>query len=318
MKVSIIIPAYNAESFLARAIYSALQQDYPDTEIIIVDNNSTDGTAEIIRRFVRDYPAKIIATNAVRQGCSQARNTGLAMASGEWIAFLDADDQIDTTRISHQIKQIKEDTRWVISAYRHHYPDGSTEDSIPNPDPWCGLVHNFEIGYTSANLIHREALEKIGGWNEALPDNTDPDLHFRLLKNATPYVLDPVILTHYRHHDAERVTTRKPVARLIRKADFHWSVNQYLSSERPAYWTDHARFFHSCELAALRMLATYDINAAAKRYARSFPDGRPPVDVNIATKVTLLYPYLGFRQTERLRNFVSCCLPTEWLHQFKV
>src|SRR5215831_2827499 len=85
--VSGIIPAYNAESFISETIASALAQTYPLTELIVVDDGSSDHTAEVAARFPN--------TRVIRRpngGQGAARNTGIQAASGDWIAFLDHDD----------------------------------------------------------------------------------------------------------------------------------------------------------------------------------------------------------------------------------
>ena len=86
--VSIIIPAYNAEPFIEQAVRSALFQSHEDHEVIVVDDGSTDGTAICLRQF----GDRIRVHQQVNSGVARARNAGVALASGEWIAFLDADD----------------------------------------------------------------------------------------------------------------------------------------------------------------------------------------------------------------------------------
>ncbi|MHC5190567.1 MAG: glycosyltransferase family 2 protein, partial [Planctomycetota bacterium] len=84
MKISVVIPAYNAEKHIARAIDSVLAQTRPADEIIVVDDGSTDATAEV----VRSYGEKVIFIQQENAGVSVARNAGIEAASGDWIAFL--------------------------------------------------------------------------------------------------------------------------------------------------------------------------------------------------------------------------------------
>ncbi|HOM77565.1 MAG TPA: glycosyltransferase family A protein, partial [Anaerohalosphaeraceae bacterium] len=87
--ISVVIPAYNCQAYIRRAIDSVLGQSRPADEIIVVDDGSTDGTAEA----VRTYGAKVILIQQENAGVSAARNAGIRAASGDWIAFLDADDE---------------------------------------------------------------------------------------------------------------------------------------------------------------------------------------------------------------------------------
>src|SRR5262245_14900968 len=86
--VSVVIPCYNAERFLAETLESAFAQTYPHTEIIVVDDGSTDGSAKLIK----DYGDRVKAELGANRGGSAARNRGTALARGEFIQFLDADD----------------------------------------------------------------------------------------------------------------------------------------------------------------------------------------------------------------------------------
>lgn len=98
--VSVIIPAYNAERYVARAIDSALQQTLRDTEVIVVDDGSTDRTSEILAR----YEGRIRVIRQANGGTAQASNNAVSVASGLWIAFLDADDEWLPTKLQKQIE----------------------------------------------------------------------------------------------------------------------------------------------------------------------------------------------------------------------
>jgi glycosyltransferase involved in cell wall biosynthesis len=92
--VSVIVPVYNAEKFLSRCIQSILNQTYKNFELILVDDGSTDDSAKIIEKFSKT-DGRIVALKQKNSGVSSARNAGLEIAKGEWIAFVDADDWID-------------------------------------------------------------------------------------------------------------------------------------------------------------------------------------------------------------------------------
>ncbi len=98
--VSIIIPCYNAEKYVAEAIQSALDQTYPHCEVIVIDDGSTDGSLEVIKCFGDKIRWE---TGPNRGGCA-ARNRGLELAQGEWIQFLDADDLISAEKIERQME----------------------------------------------------------------------------------------------------------------------------------------------------------------------------------------------------------------------
>lgn len=98
--ISVIIPVYNAEPFLPACLDSVLHQDYPSFEILVIDDGSTDGSAAVIDRYAARDP-RIVALHQSNAGVSAARNRGLDEARGEYVAFVDADDRVTPTYLSH-------------------------------------------------------------------------------------------------------------------------------------------------------------------------------------------------------------------------
>jgi glycosyltransferase involved in cell wall biosynthesis len=95
-KISVIIPVYNAETYIIPCLESVINQKFSDIEIICVNDGSKDGSKALIEAYMRSYP-QIILINQANQGVSMARNIGLQAASGDYIGFVDADDTIDAT-----------------------------------------------------------------------------------------------------------------------------------------------------------------------------------------------------------------------------
>ena len=104
--ISVVIPCFRGESLLAEAIESVLAQTEKDWELILVDNNASQETKEVISRFVRRFPEKIRGVYEPDQGNSSARNRGLKEAQGAFIAFLDDDDQMYPERLSLQVEAL--------------------------------------------------------------------------------------------------------------------------------------------------------------------------------------------------------------------
>src|SRR5258708_27298700 len=103
MQVSILIPCYNAEQWVGQAIESALGQTWPEKEVIVVDDGSTDGSLEIIRRF----SGHIRWETGPNRGGNPARNPLLDLASGTWLQYLDADDYLQHNKIAGQMERIE-------------------------------------------------------------------------------------------------------------------------------------------------------------------------------------------------------------------
>ncbi len=96
--VSVVIPAYNAEAVLPRALESVFQQTHPVEEVIVVNDGSRDRTAEVMA----SYGAKIIGIHTDNRGAAAARNSGIQRATSHWIAFLDADDEWHADKMERQ------------------------------------------------------------------------------------------------------------------------------------------------------------------------------------------------------------------------
>jgi glycosyltransferase involved in cell wall biosynthesis len=132
--VSVVIPVFNAEKYLRQAISSALDQTLPPHEIIIVDDGSTDSSREIASSF---GPA-VICLSQQHQGPSAARNLATARSSGDWIAFLDADDYWLPDKLARQAAVIEADpnVELVYTGRTELLPDGTTRDVPAMPVPW--------------------------------------------------------------------------------------------------------------------------------------------------------------------------------------
>src|SRR5882724_7245521 len=123
--VSMIIPAYNAEEWIAATVQSAIGQSWPRKEIIVVDDGSRDRTAEVARRFASK---EVVVVSTQNQGAAAARNHGLRLCQGDYIQWLDADDLLAPDKIERQLAALREvDSRrtllssaWAFFNYRTH------------------------------------------------------------------------------------------------------------------------------------------------------------------------------------------------------
>lgn len=115
MKVSVVMPAYNAGQYIEQTIRSALNQTWTDFELIVVDDCSQDRTAEIVYRIAEEDPRIIPLKNIRNSGVSVSRNTGVSKARGEWIAFLDSDDLWREDKLEKQLAFLEAHPDAVLS-----------------------------------------------------------------------------------------------------------------------------------------------------------------------------------------------------------
>jgi glycosyltransferase involved in cell wall biosynthesis len=182
MKVSIVIPCYNCADFIQDSVRSAYEQVHEDTEVICIDNNSSDDTWAVLNSLRQEYPTLSI-DKELKPGAPAARNKGWKMAKGEWIQFLDADDLLKSQKISAQITHATEHVSILIGDYlRHELGTGLKEEVLADRKPWRGLINN-RLGITSSNLFRKIALQEVSGFDERLKSSQEYDLMFRIMKN---------------------------------------------------------------------------------------------------------------------------------------
>jgi glycosyltransferase involved in cell wall biosynthesis len=181
MSISVVIPAYNHGAYIQDAIASVRNQSYPVEEIIVVDDGSSDNTADMVRSAGSD----VRYFYQHNQGPSRARNLGAQNARGRWVAFLDADDWWDERKIEYQIAVLKHtpDAVLVYSSMEYILPDGSREfvEAFPLDRIWPTLRYrNCVTGSGSGVLVRRDVLLEAGGFNDELAASEDWDLWIRL------------------------------------------------------------------------------------------------------------------------------------------
>jgi len=101
---SVIVPTYNCESLLPRALDSVADQTVDDWEIVLVNDGSTDGTADVAARYARRLQDRFIYIHQPNHGCSHARNRGIDVCRGRFVAFLDSDDEYQPTKLERQLR----------------------------------------------------------------------------------------------------------------------------------------------------------------------------------------------------------------------
>jgi glycosyltransferase involved in cell wall biosynthesis len=202
---SVIVPVFNRKELLIRAIDSVLAQTFSSFEIIVVDDNSTDGTMEFIQGLQND---KIrILSNTKTKGASGARNTGLEIAKGEWVAFLDSDDWWDLNKLNVTKEHIDLNSSFDVFYSSCYYVNMAGE---LNPIPTKGIKGEFSSALGRMNpirgfsslVVKRESLKMVSGFDENLPARQDVDLYFRLSKTAKFYFIPKLLaFISFANHD---------------------------------------------------------------------------------------------------------------------
>ena len=201
--VSVVVPTYNRAHLINRALQSVVSQTYTPLDLIVVDDGSSDDTCELVRI---DYPHATLLSQSNR-GVSAARNRGISVAQGDWIAFLDSDDAWCESKIEKQFEALAKEPRsrichtdeiWIRNGLRvnpmnKHLKTGG--NIFKQCLPRCVIS-------PSAVLLHRSVFEDFGSFDEELPACEDYDLWLRLCaKLPVTYLPDKLVVKYGGHGD---------------------------------------------------------------------------------------------------------------------
>ncbi len=242
--VSVVIPVHNRRAFIEQTVQSVLAQTYADVEVIVVDDGSTDGSADVVEQVFGDRVRILrLPTN---EGRSTARNKGWALARGALVAFLDSDDLWAPEKLARQVPHFEDDAvaivhcrvakidvagrflekesgelaREFLAAEQRGYDYGGITQT------WCRM-------YTSAAVVRRDALRISGGFDPSLSNFEDYDVLWRIARDGR-VVIVPEVLAWHRKHSGNTVPHWKA------DAEPWLYVNHKHLAELPAAWRDSA------------------------------------------------------------------------------
>lgn len=205
MIVSVVIPVFNYARFLSRAIDSVLNQSYGNFEIIVVDDGSTDNTplvASMYGDLIRYVPKK-------NGGVSSARNVGILQAKGQYIAFLDADDEWEELKISCQIDFMEKNYNYIMSYTDMSYVENGrlVHESFLHERSYKCLSSGWLFAsllqesfiLPSTVIIRRECFDQVGYFNESLTHAEDQELWLRVSRKFQIGFLDMPLTIRHEH-----------------------------------------------------------------------------------------------------------------------
>jgi glycosyltransferase involved in cell wall biosynthesis len=208
MPISIVMPAYNEERFLAEAIESVLAQTYRDFELIILDDGSRDRTLEIAQSYAQ-RDARIRLESHANMGPAPTLNRGLELSASEWVAVMHADDVMMPNRIERQLAFVAEHPELSVSSSWVKHID--SQGRVLAKDNSRLLTHEAVQDRYKANeliafshpaaILRKSSVQAVGGYRSQFRVNEDVDLWNRLLEHEYKILVQPEFLLQYRIHD---------------------------------------------------------------------------------------------------------------------
>ncbi len=266
-RISVIIPTYNRAALIERAVQSVLDQGYPELEVIIVDDCSSDNTEAVVTAM-NDPRVKFIK-HTENRGANAARNTGIKAASGDYIAFQDSDDEWMPGKLARQIEAFREapaDTGVVYTAFWRIESKEKTYTPAKDVLTTNGdlleelLKRNFIT--TQSILVKKACLEEVGLFDETMPRLQDWELLLRLAKRYPFRFIDAPLVNVY--HTPGNITSNQRALNdaLVLLLEKHYSefaqfpkvlANFYCYMGQQFFLTgEYKQSFHYC-IKALKM-----------------------------------------------------------------
>jgi hypothetical protein len=303
MLVSILIPCYNAEQWVAEAIQSALVQTWMEKEVIVVDDGSTDNSLEIIRQFAD----RIRWESGPNRGGNAARNRLLELARGKWVQYLDADDCLLHNKIAAQMRFLKAhpDTDVVFgpATWEFWSEGGATRELLPIPEPhdlWV-LLASWSLPQTGAPLWRRQAILDVGGWKQGQPCCQEHELYLRLLTYGKRFAYHPSNGAVYRQWSTGTVCKRDVAETHRCRLKIEQDLEDHLRRTNQLTWA-RLRAINQARFEIARMAWQYDSHLAGKIMAqvKALDPKFPPKGAAAPAHYRLAFHTLGFEPTERL------------------
>lgn len=206
--VSAVVTTHNRKDLLRRALDSVKAQTYQNLELVVVDDGSLESVEEIVSEYEKTIYKMIFHRNDVPKGACAARNKGVELAGGEFIAGLDDDDEWMPERIHKLVNSYRDEEAFVTSDVLHIYPNRELvwkKDAVITLER---LLYSNQVG--NQGLIKRKRLIEVGGFDESLSSAQDYDLWVRLCERYGPIrnVQEPLQKIHL-EHEGEQITTPK-------------------------------------------------------------------------------------------------------------
>lgn len=302
MKVSIAVPCYNAERWLRQCLESALNQAGVETEVIVVDDGSKDGSIEVARSF----GDRIQLLEGKHAGSNVARNQALHAATGEWVQFLDADDYLEPHKIATQLKESQGGANadvlyspvWVETCK----DSGSTrEKSQESPEAdidtqWI----RWHIPQTGGALWRREPLHALGGWKPDQPCCQEHELYIRARKAGLRFIYTPTPGAVYRIWSEDTLCRKDPIQVTNARTALMDSMLAWLE-ETGRVKEEHRREIGQACFEMARTWARFDLPGASVYHSERKKKGLIYLAGPAAPRnYRIFYKTLGFSLAERV------------------
>jgi glycosyltransferase involved in cell wall biosynthesis len=304
--VSILIPAYNCRPWVARAVESALTQSWNHREVIVVDDCSTDETDEELKPFRGSIR---VERSSVRGGQNVTRNRLTELAEGQWLVYLDADDELDQRsvelklRFSDEADAIYGSTK--IAAFEGEREIQSQKIAAEDHNDVWPAAFAWSFPNTSAFCFRRTAVIDAGGWNKNIKNCTDYDLYFRLLLKQYRFKAAPAAWSTYRQWSSTQAVNEDPLRKMSTRLELMFQAAAQLKAVG-GMTAARQRALFDASLGVLRTIYPLDTELALEQHERLLaecPACLPSKEL-FPARYRWFYQTIGFSSAERIAELM--------------
>jgi glycosyltransferase involved in cell wall biosynthesis len=315
--VSIVIPAYRAERFIAETLESVVNQTHNAWEAFVVDDGSNDETVAIARKFESEKLRVIVQEN---QGACVARNKGLALSTGKYVQFLDADDVLSHDKIEQQVEVLEKNPGCLAISPTVHFMDGEDYKSMSPREESAWIFDTDDVvdflvrlygGYgprwmvqTSAWLTPKAICDQIGPWDERLLINQDGEYFARAVLAAKGIRTSGGINYYRRFVSGSNISAKYNKRENLESALLSLScIDKYIAehTQSEAYQRAMATLFREMAINAYPMFA--DLVEQCEQRVRSSGQ-QPDMPVMGGRIVEIIKKTFGWKAAKKIRLFV--------------
>lgn len=309
--VSVIIPLYNAENYVGQTLRSALAQTWPNKEVLVINDGSTDQSLQVARQFEQ---SNLKVVDQPNQGASAARNHGLRLAQGDYVQFLDADDLLSPNKIEAQLALLGgKDAAAIASCPWGRFYGEQPEKAIfkkeslwENLSPLEFLLRKYnqhQMMQPGVWLCPRSVIEAAGFWDESLSLNDDGEYFSRVVLAASHIYFSLEARVYYRSGNAGSLAnSNSPSAYTSWFRSLELCANQLLERED----SPHTRQ----AVANLMQKFIYDVFPDAQNLQQSAVHwirqmaAKPTIKHRSTPMVNLLQSFIGWKNARRLHRWL--------------
>lgn len=304
--VSILIPAYNCRRWIGRAVESALGQGWKRCEVVVVDDCSTDNTDRELKQFEGSIR---VERSLVNGGQNRTRNKLTELSNGEWLVYLDADDELERDSVERKL-QFAADADAIYGSTRIATYEGDREVECQRivaddyGDLWSAAFA-WRLPNTSAFCFRRSAVVDAGGWNENIKNCTDYDLYFRLLDHGHKFKAAPNAWSTYRQWSSTQAVNEDPLRKMTTRLELMFGAAAQLRAAG-AMTAARTNAFFDASLGVLRTIYPLAPNLAIEKHEALMsmcPECRPSKE-QFPARYRFVYETVGFSSAERIAELM--------------